>query len=164
MIILMISHAALMLALVASPATAGMFKCQGEKGAILYQDAPCAAGRELRNFDTDPANVSVVPGTPVPRDARAAKPETRAVRPRATGAKHASAPKKRSGDPGERRHVASGMAQGEVVARIGKPDLTSGGRKGKTWVYFPIVGDESTLTTLSLSEGKVVNVERKVMR
>lgn len=161
---MMISHAALMLALVVSPATAGMFKCQGEKGAILYQDTPCAAGRELRNFDTDPANVSVVPGTPIPHDARAVTQDTGAARPRTTGTKHARAPTRRSGDPGERKHIASGMAQGEVVARIGKPDVTSGGRKGKTWVYFPVAGDESTLTTLNVSGGKVVGVERKVMR
>src|SRR5439155_1575803 len=48
----------------AVPAHAGVYKCANEKG-VVYQDTACAPGKELRNLDTDPANLSVVPGTPL---------------------------------------------------------------------------------------------------
>src|SRR4029434_1595097 len=49
-------------ALAAPPAFAQMCKCAGERGGTpTYQDSPCPDGRELRNFATDPATVSVVP-------------------------------------------------------------------------------------------------------
>ena len=48
-----------------STADATMVKCKGDPGSVVYQDEPCKPGMELRNFDTDPATVSVVPGSPV---------------------------------------------------------------------------------------------------
>ena len=48
-----------------SAADATMVKCKGDRGSVVYQDEPCKPGMELRNFDTDPATVSVVPGSPV---------------------------------------------------------------------------------------------------
>src|SRR3954469_19495854 len=77
-----IAHAIVILAVIASPAGAVMVKCQGSggPGSVVYQDVPCARGKELRNFDTDPANVSVVPAIvprPLPGDAQKARPLAR---------------------------------------------------------------------------------------
>jgi hypothetical protein len=58
------------------------------------------------------------------------------------------------------------MHEGEVMARIGPPDMRSGGggRKLARWTYMPAVGDPQTLTTVVFEYGKVIEVERKVVR
>ena len=65
----------------------------------------------------------------------------------------------------ERRHVQPGMHEGEVLARLGAPDLRSGKGGGKLsrWTYMPVAGDPQTLTTVVFEYGKVVEVERKVV-
>ena len=57
----------------AAPAHATIYKCLLDDGRVFYQDAPCAPGRELRDFDKDPANVSVRPFTP-PATATTSRP------------------------------------------------------------------------------------------
>ena len=147
----------------AQPAFAEMYKCAGEGGTPVYQDAPCPPGRELRNFASDPANVSVVPMRPAPgTSSRIATP------PREKPVKAAKADGRRNagaGDPAERRHVQLGMHEGEVLARLGAPDLRSGGagRKVARWTYMPVAGDPQTLTTVVFEYGKVIEVERKVV-
>ena len=145
------------------PAFAEMYKCAGDAGTPVYQDAPCPAGRELRNFASDPANVSVLPMRPPTGTATrvTAPPREKPVRAtKADGRKHAGA-----GDPAERRHVQLGMHEGEVLARLGTPDLRSGGggRKLAGWTYMPVPGDPQTLTTVVFEYGKVIEVERKVV-
>src|SRR4051812_14583814 len=44
-----------------SEAAAGLYKCAGVDGIPVYQEAPCPKGSELRNLNTDPPNLSVVP-------------------------------------------------------------------------------------------------------
>ncbi len=58
------------------------------------------------------------------------------------------------------------MHEGEVVASVGAPDLKSGGgsRKLARWTYLPSPRDPQTLTTVLLEYGKVIEVERKVVR
>ncbi|MFO1324913.1 MAG: DUF4124 domain-containing protein [Burkholderiales bacterium] len=143
-------------------AAAQVYKCAGDRGTPVYQDAPCPSGRELRNFAADPPAVSVLPMQPAPGTTM------RAVAPPASRAK-ASAERKarvRGGDPADRRHIRPGMHEGEVLARIGAPDMKSGGggRKVARWTYLPDPGDPQTLTTVVLETGRVVEVERKVMR
>ena len=71
-------------------------------------------------------------------------------------------------DPTERKFIREGMSEGEVLAKIGKPDsetLDSGGGAAvtvKRWIYLPTEGDQQTITTIVLKEGKVASVERKV--
>jgi hypothetical protein len=62
-----------------STADATMVKCKGDQGSVVYQDEPCKPGMELRNFDTDPATVSVVPGSPVAATPPPAPQRTRAA-------------------------------------------------------------------------------------
>lgn len=141
---------------------AQVYKCAGDGGVPVYQDAPCREGRELRNFAADPAAVSVLPLRPpvgsttrltTPAPAPKARPPERRDR-------------MRGGDPAERRHLHPGMHEGEVLARAGPPDMKSGGggRKLARWTYMPGPGDPQTLTTVVLEYGKVVEVERKVVR
>ena len=150
-------------AMAAQPALAQFYKCAGDGATPVYQDAPCPPGRELRNFADDPANVSVLPMRPPPgTTSRLAAP------PRDKPAKVSkeSRKKEQSGDPNERRHVQPGMHEGEVLARLGAPDLKSGGggRKLARWTYMPVPGDAQTLTTVVFEYGKVIEVERKIVR
>jgi hypothetical protein len=149
-----------------STADATMVKCRGDRGSVLYQDEPCKPGMELRNFDTDPATVSVVPGSPV-----AATPPPAAVqRTRAaSAARRPPEQKLSSGKASERRFIRTGMSESEVIRRIGKPEVDARsnrkhGKDGKHWSYLPAAGDPDTITTVTIAGGLVANVERKVVR
>jgi hypothetical protein len=73
-------------------------------------------------------------------------------------------------DAADRKFIREGMSEGEVVMKIGRPDsesVDSGGGSNvaiKRWVYFPARGDSQTITTLTIREGKVVEVDRQVSR
>lgn len=153
--------ARLMAAALAAPPsgapTATVYKCTGEAGAVIYQDSPCAPGAELRNFSIDPPTLSVVPGTPGP----GAKP------PSARPERAAPAEQRRSpgGNAADRRFIQLGMSEAEVIQRIGKPDVDARNQRGpgQRWSYLPKDGDPKTITTLTLIDGKVADVERKMV-
>ena len=73
-------------------------------------------------------------------------------------------------DARERGFISLGMAEGEVLFRIGKPDHEAlvvnvkGQPEEKTWTYFPHSRDPQTLTIITLRAGVVANVERKITR
>lgn len=154
----------LALLLHAPAAGAQLLKCAGEGGRIVYQDTPCTAGKELRNFDTDPATVSVIPPRPIPgTTTRVAAPAPAKARTAGGSIKKANAPR---GDAAERKYLHPGMHEGEVLARAGPPDLKSGGgsRKHARWTYMPVPADAQTITTVLFDGGKVIEVERKVVK
>lgn len=70
----------------------------------------------------------------------------------------------------ERKFIREGMSEGEVLMKIGKPDsesnVTGGGAvvEVKKWTYLPTPGDQQTITTITIRNGKVTNVERQVTR
>ena len=69
----------------------------------------------------------------------------------------------------ERKFVRKGQSEGEVLVKVGKPDsesVISAAREAvvKQWIYLPHVDDQQTVTTLTLTGGKVVEIERKVVR
>ena len=152
-----------------SIADATMDKCKGDRGSVVYQDEPCKPGTELRNFDTDPATVSVVPGSPMAATPLPAVAQRSRAAP---AARRAPEQKPSSGKAAERRFIRTGMSESEVIRRIGKPEVdTRGGRKqgkqgkeGKHWSYLPAAADPDTITTLTIVGGLVANVERKVVR
>lgn len=152
------------LALAVSVAYASIYKCERDDGTVMYQEAPCPPGRELRDFDRDPPSVSVVPFRIPPAS------ETPPAAPKATPAKAAPERKSRKSDaqPGnaaERKFLIPGIDQGEVVARVGRPDMsTSGGRKTVRWTYLPAPDDPQTVTTLTFEFGRLIQVERKIVR
>jgi uncharacterized protein DUF4124 len=151
---------AVLLLATALSAQGGLYKCSAEKGAVIYQDGPCAPGRELRNLEVDPAQVSVVPGTPVP-----ARPAAREPAPKREKAQPVVA-RTRDGNPAERRFLRTGMTAAEVVARVGRPDMQSSGRRkeGQQWSYLPTAGDADTLTTVTFAGGTISRVERRIVR
>ena len=169
---------ALALAAAAPCAHATIYKCLLDDGTVFYQDAPCAPGRELRDFDKEPGNVSVVPFTqpapaPLARSpAGAAKSRAPAASGKAADAARVPKPESRParkapqrGDAVQRKFLHPGMSEGEVMARVGPPDMTSsGGRKGSRWTYMPVPEDPNTITNLQFDAGRVVEVERKVLR
>lgn len=73
-------------------------------------------------------------------------------------------------DARERGFIREGMAEGEVLFRVGKPDHEAfvwnvkGHPEEKTWTYFPHSRDPQTLTILTLRSGVVAGVERKIVR
>ena len=160
----------------AAAAQASVFKCRGAAGAVVYQDAPCAAGTGLRDFDRDPANVSVIPfRTPAPASAHAPprtdEPRTsagaRSARhpPGSKPAPAARAAPGREGDARQRRFLRNGMTESEVRARVGAPDHVTGrSRTGQRWTYLPAPDDPDTVTTVAFEAGRIADVERRVMR
>lgn len=146
------------------PVAAGLYKCARDDGTVMYQEDPCPAGKELRDFERDPATVSVVPFRAVPGT------ETRRAEPRAppVSSRAERKPRKngeRQGNPAERKFLTPGIGEGEVVARVGRPDMSTGaGRKTVRWTYLPVPEDPATITTLTFELGRLVEVERKVIR
>jgi hypothetical protein len=73
-------------------------------------------------------------------------------------------------DARDRGFISKGMAEGEVVFKIGKPDHEAfiknvkGQPEEKTWTYFPHYRDPQTLTILTLRSGVVADIERKISR
>ena len=141
-------------------ACAAVHKCAAA-GGIVYQDRPCRDG-ESRDADVTDAPLSVLP-FPAPgrsiqkREPPPAKPP-RVERPRRA---EAAVP----GNPAERRHLRVGMSEGEVIARVGPPDLTTGkGRKQSRWTWMPVPGDPDTITVVLFETGRAIEVERTVVK
>lgn len=155
----------------ASRLHAQIYKCTGQGDIPVYQGTPCPPGRELRNFAADPAPVSVLPMPPLPSTGNAAAgsaarsgASSPASAPTARARSTPRAERSRGGDPAQRRYLFAGMQAGEVLARAGAPDMKAGGSKSARWTYLPHPGDPQTLTTVVIEEGRVVDVERKVVR
>jgi hypothetical protein len=148
----------------APPALAGLYKCSRSDGSVTYQQEPCPPGTELRDFERDPAQVSVVPFAFPPSS------ESRTLPLREKPAKAVSERKsrregERRGNAAERKFLMPGIGEGEVVARVGRPDMSTGaGRKIVRWTYLPVPEDPGTITTLTFELGRLVEVERKVIR
>jgi hypothetical protein len=157
------------------PADADIYKCLGDNSQPVYQDSPCRAGREMRDFQTDPATVSVIPFTESPAPPPPATPRAKpATRERAASGKAHESRSSRAkatlppGNAGERRYLHAGMSEAEVLARIGAPDIRSGGASrrggGARWSYLPTDGDPGMITTLHFQAGEVTQIDRKPSR
>jgi hypothetical protein len=145
----------------ALPAGAAIHKCSGADGATSYQDRPCGPSSAPADFDGATAPLSVTPspstGTSVVRREVPAR-ASRVDRPR-----RAETP--RPGNPADRKHLRAGMSEGEVVARIGPPDLTTGkGRRLARWTWMPAPGDPDTITVVLFDVGRIVEIERTVVK
>jgi len=155
-----------MLAITSVPAAATIYKCQGANGAPVYQDEPCPAGTELRDFDKDPPTVSVMPLTPpVGTTTRQSLPPPASPPAKIKSGARVKAPVV-TGNPSDRKFLAPGINEGEVLTRVGTPDIKSGGngKKIARWTYLPVPEDPGTITTLTFEHGRLVEVERKVVK
>lgn len=161
-----------LISLQASHAAANLYKCSAVNGGVVYQDTPCAAGKELRNFDKDPPTLSVVPGLPnaptKPAPPSASK-SGRGTSDRTPLDRSAAKDKINVERAGERRFIRVGMTEAEVLTRIGRPEI-NGHKKDKRssgamqWSYLPNAGDPGTITTVTIVGGKVTDVQRKISR
>jgi hypothetical protein len=152
-------------AVITNAANADVYKCAGDGGSPVYQEMPCPRGKELRNFQTNPPEITVLPGrrpgaNPTATPTRGAKtnetPEKAAKSPAATG----------KGDPAERQHARVGMTEAEVRAKLGTPDVTSGppNQKQMRWTWLPTEGDPDMVTTMTITDGIVTDVERRTAK
>ena len=156
---------AVVLAAFSSLSVAGIYKCARDDGTVMYQEDPCPAGKELRDFERDPASLSVIPFR-IPSES--SERTSSSSRNGASSAGKSERPPRRSderqGNAAERKFLVPGIGEGEVVARIGRPDVSSGaGRKTMRWTYLPAPEDPQTVTTLTFELGRLVQVERKVV-
>jgi len=154
----------------AGASAAGIFKCRDSGAQPIYQGLPCPPGRELRNFEHDPPTVSVIPfergASAVPATRAPARKERPPRALTLQERRKAEADRRRNElDIAERRHLKEGMSDGEVLAKLGPPDLQSGktGRKLR-WTYLPAAGDPQTVTLVRFEDGRVVGVERSTLR
>ncbi len=155
-----------MLAFVSPIACADVYKCAGEGGIPVYQEMPCGTAKELRNFQTDPPEITILPA---PRGPNAASDAIREAPARNAKADKDAKPGKSArvaGDASERKHLRLGMSEAEVLTRVGHPDSTAGARNAASqrWTYLPAPGDPETVTTLMLVKGAVVDIERNVVK
>lgn len=156
--VLVLSVACLAAALAAS-ALAAVHKCAGDGGATIYQDRPCGAS-PLEASDIADAPLSVLPAPSrrsiVKKDAPPKPPKPERAR---------KAEPARPGDAKERRHLHIGMSEGEVLARVGPPDFTTGkGRRATRWTWMPAPADPDTITVVLFDTGRIVEVERTVVK
>lgn len=163
-------------ALASAPAGAEVYKCAGEGRAPVYQEMPCAPGKELRNFQTDPPPITILPPqsrpgatTPAAKSAPTAGAKAGDAKTNETKAGSDARPGKSTivaGDASERKFVRLGMTEAEVLAKLGQPDMSTGSRTGGAvrWTYMPAPGDPETVTALTLAKGTVVDIERKVVK
>ena len=154
-------------ALVAPAGRAEVYKCAGDGGRPVYQEMPCPKGKELRNFQQDPPEITVLPGV-TKSNAAAAAPAANGRSGKDASADKAAKPRsdKLRGDAGERRHLHSGMSEGDVLARVGAPDITTGQKNGKQarWTWLPTEGDPETVTTVTFVSGVATSVERTLYK
>jgi hypothetical protein len=131
----------------------------------VYQEVPCGPAKELRNFQVDPPEITILPapraGTPAAGIREA--PARNAKTDKSAKATTAGPP---AGNAAERMHLRLGMSEGEVLARLGHPDTQVGARNAGSprWTYLPAPGDPETVTTLSFAKGILVDIERKVVK
>ena len=147
-------------------ASADVYKCAGEGRVPVYQEMPCGQGAELRNFQTDPPPLTILPaqgGLNIPPGAAKDAP-AKNVKPDKDAKPGKSA--NHAPDAAGRMHVRVGMTESEVLTRLGHPDMTAGGKNGATrrWTYLPAPADPETITTLMLAKGTVTGVERRVVK
>ena len=155
---------AVVLAAFSSLSVAGIYKCARDDGTVMYQEDPCPPGKELRDFERDPASLSVIPFR-IPNEPAERTSSPRNAAPSAGKSERSSRKsEERQGNAAERKFLVPGIGEGEVVARIGRPDVSSGaGRKTMRWTYLPVPDDPQTVTTLTFELGRLVQVERKVV-
>lgn len=156
------------LLVIASTASAQVYRWVDEKGTVHYSNATPPPGVKATMIDPE-----AKAGPPSPesaechtvrcqgermeeRLARREELETRLAAERAAGA-----PKRPRGlDFRKYVSLQRGMGEGELVTIAGAPDLlTYEGWSYKSYIYLPTVGDPFT-TTVTLTAGRIRGIER----
>jgi hypothetical protein len=156
----------------AGTAAADVYKCKGNDGVPIYQETPCPKGQALRDFQADPPQITILPSPELKAPegkapaARTPPPAREAEPPRAKAVAKDAAKEAAAPAANERKFLRSGMSAAEVRARAGAPDATARSARGRTerWSYMPTDADPDTITSLTLVDGVVTDVERKLVR
>ncbi len=101
--------------------------------APVYQEMPCPPGKELRNFQTDPPEITVLPGSRPganPTVTPTSRGESERNRRQSREARQAG--QAASGDPSERKHARIGMTEAEVLGEARPPDVTTGSKNASS--------------------------------
>ena len=132
-------------AAVAPVAGANVYKCADDGGGVIYQEEPCPPGKELRNFDTDPPDLSVIHGAPA-RRSRHRRASRKSAERKPANASASDRSRQGNGAAPERKFIRTGMTEAEVVARIGRPDMppAAAQQPAARWSYLPADGDPDT--------------------
>jgi hypothetical protein len=146
------------------PAHADVYKCAGTDSTPIYQEMPCDKGKELRNFQTDPPEITVLPGTPTGSSPRPPAKQEKDAKNAAAAGKAKAAATATPRDDAQRKFAHAGMTEAEVRALLGPPDVTSGSGHTRRWQYMPSAGDPDTITALTMADGVVTMVERRIVR
>ena len=153
-----------LLAVIGTLARADVYKCAGTDSTPIYQEMPCAKGKELRNFQIDPPEITVLPGTPTGSSPRPPAKAEKEAKSTATPGKAKPATTATARDDAQRKFVHAGMTEAAVRTLLGSPDVTSGSGRTRRWQYMPTSGDPDTITALTLADGVVTAVERRIVR
>ena len=154
---------------VAAAAHADVYKCVGDGGTPIYQESPCPPGKQLRNFQTDPPEITVLPARPkgpgAAPPAKGANPPEKTAKVPDKDAKPDAAAKAKY-DPAERANAHVGMTESEVLAKLGPPDVTSNSpsRSQLRWTWLPAEGDPDMVTTMTITDGIVTDLERRTAK
>lgn len=150
-------------------AQATMIRCQDAAGRITYQNSTCPDG--ARGVPIDPYTTNGARFATRQEINRALKPEPPAKsRPARAAPAHRVTPRP-TAEAAERRFVTPGTSAAVARERLGAPDYTEravkgSGKKataaGQQWIYLPAEGDPQTTTTLTVKNGVVTHVERRV--
>jgi hypothetical protein len=153
----------------APDAAATMIRCEDAAGHVTYQNTTCPDG--ARGIPIDPYTSSGARFATREEINRALKPEPpEKSRPPRPPAAQRGKPRL-VGDAAERRFITPGTSAASVRQRLGDPDYTEraikgSGKKaiaaGQQWIYLPTQGDSQTTTTLTVKDGVVTRVERRV--
>lgn len=157
-------------------ASGAVYRCvEGDRP--VYQDQPCPQGVSGGEVT---GRLPLLSEYPAPDPAPAVK---RRIGAAETAVRQTDSPAGRSrpvsrppsGRVSERRFISRGMSQGEVLARIGRPDHIVGPEGGihrrrdavrgvLRWVYLPAPGEGDTMTTVAFEGSVVTHVERRIVR
>ncbi|MCW5603882.1 MAG: DUF4124 domain-containing protein [Burkholderiales bacterium] len=155
-----ITVACLLMAASAPLAAQQTYKWVDERGVTNYGEKP-PAGRQAQPVDTQPGGTLESANLP-----RQKKPETGATQPgreQAAGAAPPQAAPVRGMDFDTYIRLQTGMTEGELILRAGKPDHESveNARRDvvKSFYYYPTAANPF-VTVVTLRGGRIANIER----
>ena len=151
-----------------APAAASVIRCVGPDGRISYQDSSCPNGAAGVPVDATPnRGFQFATKQQIEKASRPPPEVPQLPPPRATKVKDQKHP-----NAGERRFIRTGMKSAEIRRKFGPPDdiakpVSASGkphdRNGtRQWIYLPADDDPQTTTTVTVLNGLVLHVDRKV--
>jgi len=154
------------------PASASVIRCIGPDGRVSYQDKSCDNGAPGVPVDATPnRGFRFATKQQIEKASRPPPEEARMPEPPTAGKTKAKARKVLNA--GDRRFIRTGMHAAEVRRKFGTPDqvdypVSAAGKPDRNgsrqWIYLPADDDPQTTTVVTVRNGMVLHVDRKVTR